>query len=172
MLSPAESLQPRGEISQGMSGMCLLSSQELVAPNQPVPGDFLHNLLTNKEQQLKNTPLRFKKRFVRSRELRGIVCDTLSFLLMLWLSGCSIPGKERGFGGGDCWATFSGGLQGSGERQPGTVPGPHPLITRLRDMQTGRTAQGLFAKAGFPPSGLLYLCETEIKHSTKRQQTH
>ena len=82
-----------------MSGMCLLSSQELVALNQPVPGDFLHNLLTNKEQQLENTPLRFKKRFVRSRELRGIVCDTLSFLLMLWLSDCSIPGKERGFGG-------------------------------------------------------------------------
>lgn len=37
-----------------------------------MPGDFLNNLLMNKDQQLENAPLLLKKRFVRSKELRGM----------------------------------------------------------------------------------------------------
>ena len=80
---PVESLQPPGKISQHVFGMCLFSNHEPVVLNQAVP-DLLNSVLTNKIQQLETTPPLFKKRFVISREQKGMCVVPSS------LSPCSV----------------------------------------------------------------------------------
>ena len=137
LLSPVESLQPPNNISQHMPDMCLFSSHEPVALSQAVPGDFLRNLLMNKEQWLKMLHSCLRSVLWEVGSLGGCVWY---FLPKLWFSGCFVPGKEGDFGGiAESLSREDHDTQGS--RPWGPVSRPHPLITHLRDMQSWQKDQ-------------------------------
>ena len=138
LLSPVESLQPPSNISQRMPAMCLFSSHEPAALSQAVPGDFLSNLLMNKEQQLKMLHSCLRSVLWEVGSLGGCVW---CFLPKLWLSGCSVPGKEGDFGGiAESLSREDHDTQGSIPRSSLQSPSTHNSSERYAKLAEGLEA--------------------------------